>query len=168
MPWRGRGFRAGIAAASLCVLVPTPNPGDASPSRASLPPEYAAAGRSSGVPAPLLAAIGYVDTRWAMPPDAAPGGGRGPMELAGARLRTAARLIGLPRSRLVRDRSANVLGGAALLRQLAGPRPAAGLDGWLPAVERLYGDDAARQIFQTLARGAGGRVGGTTYVLAPQ
>src|SRR5205823_9909625 len=42
------------------------------------------------------------------------------------------------------------------------------LDGWLTAVERLYGDDAGRQIFQTLARGAGGRVGGTTYVPAPQ
>jgi N-acetyl-anhydromuramyl-L-alanine amidase AmpD len=116
----------------------------------------------------LLAAIGYVNTRWASPPDAAPGGGRGPMELAGARLRTAARLIGLSRSRLVRDRYANVLGGAVLLRRLAGPRLPAGLDGWLPAVERLYGGDAARQIFQTLARGARARVGGTLYGLAPQ
>jgi N-acetyl-anhydromuramyl-L-alanine amidase AmpD/photosystem II stability/assembly factor-like uncharacterized protein len=168
MPGRGKAFRAGVAAISLCVLVLSPAPGGASAPRSGLAREYVDAARSTGVPAALLTAIGYVNTRWTMPADASPGGGRGPMQLAGSRLTAAARLTGLSRAELVRDRAANILGGAAVLRRLArSPRPAS-LDGWLPAVERLYGADAAGQIFGTLLHGAQTRVGATTVRLAPQ
>jgi len=126
--------------------------------------EYAEAAAASGVPAPLLAAIGYVNTRWAMPRAASPDGGRGPMHLDGRRLRAAARMTGIPARRLARDRDANVRGGAALLRRLAGARPTR-LDGWFPAVVRLYGRVAAEQAFATLVRGARARVGDETVSL---
>lgn len=139
----------GIAGASLLgvmgsgsVLARQPPP-DSS----SLVQEFEQASTEYGVPKGLLLAMGYVNTRWEMPPPGAshyePGslhgwGGYGIMHLvknpSADTLGAAADLTGIPEETLKTDRRANVLGGAALLAESqGGPRPA-GLGGWFGAV----------------------------------
>ena len=120
--------------------------------RGSTPPnlrgQVARAARLHDVPAALLLAIGYVNTRLEMPPASACGYRRGDPEARGTyglmalvrnpaedTLGLAAELTGLPVEDLMTDRFANLCGGAALLAHSQGRRSRpAGPHGWLPAL----------------------------------
>jgi hypothetical protein len=110
---------------------------------------FGAAGAEFRVPAGLLRAIGYVETRWQMVDGREEFAGvpaaHGLMALRGERLREGAARAGLP-ERLVRgDAAANIRAAAALLRGYAdalaiGERDA---DAWAPAVARYSGIELA-------------------------
>src|SRR5262245_13178629 len=138
MPGRGGAIRAGVAAVALSAAVLAVTAGGAAGVQSSVAHEYAEASRASGVPASLLAAIGYVNTRWRMPDRASADGGVGPMHLRPGALRAAASLARVSPRRVARMRALNVRAGALLLRRLARSRPGR-LEGWYPAVERLGG-----------------------------
>ena len=100
-----------------------------------------------GVPAALLLAMGYVNTRWEMPPPSVSAYQNGDPHRQGVygvmalvrnpeadTLGTASRLTGLSPAELMSDRTANLAGGAALLAwSQGGGGPAREAD-WLPAV----------------------------------
>ena len=99
----------------------------------SLVAEFEQAAREYGVPVDLLLAMGYVNTRWEMPPPGANAyrmgdphgwGSYGIMALVqnpySDTLGEASRLTGIPTEVLVTDRAANIRGGAALLASSAG------------------------------------------------
>jgi hypothetical protein len=148
------------------------------PAYSSLVEEFEEAADEYDVPVSLLLAMGYVNTRWEMPPPEAsaykPGdpqgrGAYGIMQLvrndAEDTLGEASRLTGIPEEELKRDRGSNVLGGAALLREAQGERPIR-LGDYFGAVSgkgrrRLFkavsgigaGDLYAEQVFDVLRRG---------------
>lgn len=95
--------------------------------------EFREAARKYGVPAGLLAAMGYVNTRWEMPAADASEyeegelhgwGGYGMMALvknpSSDTLGGASRLTGISEEKLKTDRRSNVMGGAALLADSMG------------------------------------------------
>lgn len=95
--------------------------------------EFEAAAAEYGVPADVLIAMGYVNTRWEMPEPAVNAYEPGEAEAKGTygimslvqnpttdTLGDAAALTGIPESRLKTDRAANIRGGAALLAEAAG------------------------------------------------
>jgi hypothetical protein len=99
----------------------------------SLMREFEAAAREYRVPAPLLIAMGYVNTRLEMPPASASEyhegdlhgwGGYGIMALVrnptSDTLGEAAELTGIPEKKLKTDRASNIRGGAALLARAMG------------------------------------------------
>ncbi len=105
----------------------------------SLMREFEDAAKEFGVPVGLLIAMGYVNTRWEMPPpeaseyeEGSPSGwgGYGIMALvknpSTDTLGEASRLTGIPEQELKTDRRSNIRGGAALLAesQKAQGRPA--------------------------------------------
>src|SRR3712207_2042181 len=138
----------GIAGATLLgvmgsgsVLAQKPSPGS------SLVEEFEEAAREYGVPVGLLLAVGYVNTRWEMPPPEAshyePGslhgwGGYGIMHLvrnpSTDTLGTASELTGIPEEKLKTDRKSNIRGGAALLAVSQGRAKPVRLGGWFGAV----------------------------------
>ena len=94
--------------------------------QASLADEFASASEEYGVPGELLLAMGYVNTRWEMPPPTASDYEQGEIEGRGAygimallqnpsrdTLGRAAELTGLSEEELKNDRAANVRGGGA-------------------------------------------------------
>lgn len=96
----------------------------------SLMREFEEAAREFGVPVGLLIAMGYVNTRWEMPPPRASEyeggslhgwGGYGIMALvknpSSDTLGEASRLTGIPEQELKTDRRSNIRGGAALLAE---------------------------------------------------
>ena len=100
---------------------------------ASLTAEFEEAAQEYGVPVELLMAMGYVNTRWAMPPpetnayrrgDPHGWGSYGIMALVqnpfSDTLGEASRLTGTTEQALKTDRAANIRGGAALLASSAG------------------------------------------------
>ncbi len=138
----------GIAGATLLgvmgsgsVLAQKPSPDS------SLVEEFEAAASEYAVPKELLMAMGYVNTRWEMPPPEAsnyePGslhgwGGYGTMHLvrnpSTDTLGAASELTGIPEEKLKTDRRSNILGGAALLTGSQGRAKPARLGGWFGAV----------------------------------
>lgn len=95
--------------------------------------EFEEAAREYGVPAEVLAAMGYVNTRWEMPPpelsayeegDPHGWGGYGIMALvqnpSTNTLGEASELTGIPEEELKINRRSNILGGAVLLAQAQG------------------------------------------------
>jgi hypothetical protein len=95
--------------------------------------EFEAAASEYGVPAEVLLAMGYVNTRWEMVPEGVnaydPGEseGRGTYGIMALvrnpttdTLGKAASLSGIPESQLKRERAANIRGGAALLAEASG------------------------------------------------
>ena len=101
--------------------------------RSELMREFTEAAKEYGVPAGLLMAMGYVNTRWEMPPpelsayeedDPHGWGGYGMMALvqnpSTNTLGEAAELTGLSEEELKTDRAANIRGGAALLAESMG------------------------------------------------
>jgi len=109
---------------------------EASPNYSSLVAEFEEAAQRFGVPASLLLAMGYVNTRWEMPPPEAsayePGsthgrGAYGIMQLvrndSEDTLGEASRLTGIPEEELKTVRRSNIFGGAALLAESQGERP---------------------------------------------
>jgi hypothetical protein len=182
-----RGFlkisAAGIAGAALL--------GMADPARvfarpqSSLVAEFKEAARRYNVPAGLLMAMGYVNTRWEMPPPRANEYEKGDLHGWGSygimalvenptsdTLGEASRLTGIPKERLKTDRFSNILGGAALLAASQGGRRPRALGGWLGAVAgrggagRSYeavsgvgsGELYASQVAEVMERGAEKRV----------
>lgn len=127
-----------------------------------------AASTEYDVPAELLLAIGYVNTRWAIPPveagayepeDIHGSGGYGPMHLSEDpqknTLARASELTGIAQEELKTDRAANVNGAAAVLDSLAGEQNPNDLAGWYEAV-KTYGDGDlfAREVYRVLEEGA--------------
>jgi hypothetical protein len=139
-----------------------------------------AAGREYGVPPDLLKAMGYVNTRWAMPKAAYERGtphGQGVYGVmaleqnpSGDTLGRASDLTGLPEAELKTDRAANVGGGAAVLSQIAGPDKPETLEGWQEAVAEYGGGDLyAAEVYHWLGEGAEAELsGGDRVELAPR
>ena len=144
----------------------------------SLVEEFNEAAERYDVPVSLLLAMGYVNTRWEMPPPEAsahePGdphgrGAYGIMQLVRNddedTLGEASRLTGIPEETLKTDRRSNILGAAALLAEAQGERPAR-LGDYFGAVSgkgrrRLFkavagigaGELYAEQVFDVLRKG---------------
>jgi len=138
----------GIAGASLLGVMGSGSALAREPSTdASLVGEFEQAATEYGVPKGLLMAMGYVNTRWEMPPPGAseyePGslhgwGGYGIMHLvknpSADTLGAASKLTGIPEDKLKTDRRANILGGAALLAASQGRDKPTRLGEWFGAV----------------------------------
>jgi hypothetical protein len=173
----------GIAGASLLGVMGSGSVLAREPSTdASLVGEFEQAAAEYGVPKGLLMAMGYVNTRWEMPPPEAsnykPGdihgwGGYGIMHLvknpSADTLGAASELTGIPEDKLKTDRGSNVLGGAALLAASQGGGRPSTLGGWFGAVagrgrapgQRFEapsgiggGELYATQVFEVLKAGA--------------
>ncbi len=138
----------GIAGASLLGVVGSGGvlAREASPGP-SLVAEFEEAAAEYGLPKGLLLAMGYVNTRWEMPPPGASGyepgslhgwGGYGIMHLvknpSTDTLGAASGLTGIPEETLKTDRRANILGGAALLAASQGRGKPTRLGEWFGAV----------------------------------
>jgi hypothetical protein len=181
---RGRFLKlsaAGIAGASIVSLMGA-GTAVAQPDL-SLMAEFEAAAEEYGLPVEVLLAIGYVNTRWEMPPPEASEyergslhgwGGYGIMALvrnpSTDTLGEASRLTGIPVETLKTDRAANIRGGAALLASSAGRGRPDTLRGYSSVVAgrgngKSYratagvggGDLYAGQVLDTLERGASSR-----------
>ncbi|MFF9794385.1 peptidoglycan-binding protein [Streptomyces bacillaris] len=175
-----------LAALTVSALVATGQPATAAPDRDAADPlnrAFARAAQEYGVPRDLLAAVGYGESRLdghAGQPSQA--NGYGVMHLASnpenRSLEKAAALTGEPADKLRRDTTANILGGAAVLRDHA---DRLGLDraerndvnAWYPAVARyseaegpaaaLYADT----VFTFLAEGLDATAPGGEKVRVP-
>lgn len=144
----------------------------------SLLAEFKEAAERYNVPVKLLLAMGYVNTRWEMPPpeasDHEPGnphgrGAYGIMQLVKNddedTLGEASQLTGISEEDLKTDRRSNIFGGAALLAEAEGEKPARlgdyfgavsgrGKRRFIKAVAGLgAGQLYAEQVFDTLRRG---------------
>jgi hypothetical protein len=169
----------GVAAAALFGLAGTGELfAQQDPAYSSLVEEFNEAAEKYDVPVSILLAMGYVNTRWEMPPPEAsahePGdphgrGAYGIMQLVRNddedTLGEASRLTGIPEETLKTDRRSNILGGAALLADAQGERPAR-LGDYYGAVSgkgrrRLFkavagigaGELYAEQVFDVLRKG---------------
>lgn len=178
---RAEFLRLGGSGLAGAVLLGTAGGAALARTEPSLRAEFSAASKEYGVPVDLLLAMGYVNTRWEMPPpDASPyepddlhgRGAFGIMQLyrnpSKNTLGRAASLIGLSKRRLKTDRASNVRGAAAVLADIAGKRPE-GLNGWYDAVAE-YGGGAlyADQVYEVLESGASSTTSsGEKLALAP-
>ena len=184
---------AGLAGATLLATMGVSSV--LAQSGSSLVAEFEEAAGKYRVPVELLLAMGYVNTRWEMPPPSANEyesgdlhgwGSYGIMALVrnptADTLGEAARLTGISASKLVTDRKSNILGGAALLSRSQGEKPAT-LGEWFGAVGGKGGNGKiyeavagigggrlfAEQVFETLQKGASERIkSGEQLTLAPQ
>lgn len=177
-----REFVALVGGAGMGILFG----GAGAPARAdeasALSDEFRAASEDFGVPEKLLKAVGYVNTRWEMPPpedcEYEPGqlhqrGEYGIMQLAQnpwrSTLAEAAELTGIGQDRLKSERPANIRGGAALLAKLAeqgrvdvegeglgaDAQDRTELNAWTAAVEEYGGIGLyAQEVYEVLRRGA--------------
>jgi hypothetical protein len=169
----------GVAAAALFGIAGTGELfAQQDPAYSSLVEEFNEAAERYDVPVSILLAMGYVNTRWEMPPPEAsayePGdphgrGAYGIMQLVRNddedTLGEASRLTGIPEETLKTDRRSNILGAAALLAEAQGERPAR-LGDYFGAVSgkgrrRLFkavagigaGELYAEQVFDVLRKG---------------
>src|SRR5918995_1551039 len=164
-------LRIGGAALAGAVLLGTASSSGGrvlAQTRSSLAAEFGAAAREYGAPRELLLAIGYVNTRWEMPPprvgtyregDIHGRGAYGIMQLVQNpwenTLGEAARLTGLSEERLKNDRAANIRGGAAVLAGMQGSDRPQDLNGWQEALSEYGGIDLyATEVYETLQSGA--------------
>ncbi|NEE27608.1 lytic transglycosylase domain-containing protein, partial [Streptomyces sp. SID7982] len=176
---RTRARACAVAALTAAALLATGQPANAAPLADTADPmnrAFAEASQEYGVPRDLLAAVGYGESRLnghAGKPSQA--NGYGVMHLASnptnRSLEKAAELTGESTARLRRDTTANILGGAAVLRDHA---DALGLDAaerrdvdaWYPAVARYSAADGpaaalyADAVFTFLAEGVSATVTG--------
>jgi hypothetical protein len=150
--------------------------------------EFGAAAEKYEVPEELLLAMGYVNTRWEMPPPDASDyekgkpkegspesrGSYGIMQLvqnpSEDTLGEAAGLTGISEERLKTDRARNIRGGAAVLAERQGDTKPADLNEWYDAVAEYGGGPAyADQVYETLQKGASAKIStGEEVTLAPQ
>jgi hypothetical protein len=156
-------------------------PPDSAP-ESSLLAEFREAAEEYGVPVELLMAMGWVNTRWEMPPPEANEYEEGSLHGWGAygimalvqnpfsdTLGEASRLTGISEEELKTNRAANIRGGAALLASSSGKEKPLRLAGYFGAVagrRRAQGKDYqavagigggdlyAEQVFDTVQRGA--------------
>lgn len=129
--------------------------------------EFRSASEKYDVPQALLKAIGYTNTRWEMPPPNASDYEKGSLEGSGAygimslyenpskdTLERASRLTAIPKSRLKREREANIEGAAAMLADIQGEKPKS-INGWYDAVSEYGGGPLyANQVYEVLKSGA--------------
>lgn len=161
----------------------------------SLVAEFQEAAKAYDVPVVLLLAIGYVNTRWEMPPPEAsayePGnphgrGAYGIMQLvqneSADTLGEASKLTGISEEMLKTDRRSNILGGAALLAESHGERSprlgdyfgaVSGKGGRRKSYRAVAGIGAgelfAEQVFDVLSKGSSARIfDGEQIELPPQ
>ncbi len=145
--------------------------------------EFEAAAGKSGVPVDLLLAIGYVNTRWEMPPPGASPYRQGDLHGKGTyglmqlvrnpgrdTLGKAAEITGRPVEELKGDVEANVFGGAAVLSRMQGAQKPDDPEAWFDAVAEYGGGTLfAQEVFGVLRDGASGdAVGGGSMELAPR
>ena len=175
---------AGLAAVALLGSVRTVFAKEKPSLGSTIVAEFKEAAEEHGVPMALLMAMGYVNTRWEMPPPGANvyatgdphgWGSYGIMALVqnpiSDTLGEASRLTGIPEEVLKTDRAANIRGGAALLAASRGPSKSAHPNAWYRAVAgrglaggRDYaavsgigsGQLYAEQVFEVLQTGASG------------
>ncbi|MDP9456677.1 MAG: hypothetical protein M3Q60_13075 [Actinomycetota bacterium] len=193
---RRRFLKLGGAGIASAFLLSAMGAGDVFARAASdLEREFGEAAKEYGVPVEILLAMGYVNTRWEMPPPEASNYEDGELEGRGTygimalvrnpsadTLGEAARLTGIPESELKTDRRANILGGAALLARSQGEKPPK-LNEWFGAVNgeggngKTYeavagvggGDLYVDQVIETLRSGAEAKIStGETVALPPQ
>jgi hypothetical protein len=163
------GSPAGCATDGEEGAAPAPPSLPPDPSATELERRFASAADEFGVPADLLAAWSYAETRWqmiqgheeleGMPP------AWGYFALRGATLARAAELADETVARVRRDPAAHVRAGAALLAELAadeGVGPSDDLAAWAPVIARASGiEDLAAQaqyvhdhVYAALVQGA--------------
>jgi N-acetyl-anhydromuramyl-L-alanine amidase AmpD len=141
---RSRASLAAVAALCLsaCALTPPDGPDDPMdvPDAPGLDDDFARASHTSGVPADLLKAIAYVETRWQMVEgheehDGRPAGA-GLFALWGDNLTAGAAAAGLDVATARHDAGANLAAAAARLTELARAEGVAGdeLLAWRPVV----------------------------------
>lgn len=167
---RGDFLRLGGAGLAGAVLLGTVGAGGRvlAQSGTSVKEEIESAATEYKVPKELLLAMGYVNTRWEMPPPTASDYQEGDLEGRGDygimalvqnpfrdTLGKAATLTGLTEKQIKTDRAANIRGGAAVLATIAGETKPSDLNGWQEAVAEYGGGDLyAREVYETLASGA--------------
>lgn len=134
---------------------------------ARLASEAGEASREHGVPAGLLLAMGYVNTRLEMPPPELTDFERGELEGRGQygfmqltrnpsrnTLGRAARLTGLSEGEIKTNRAANILGGAAVLADIQGSTRPETAEGWQEAVGEYGGTPKyAVEVYEALRAG---------------
>lgn len=117
------------------------------PTKAPLVAEFRRAAEEHGIPVELLMAMGWVNTRWEMPPPEANDYERGDLHGWGSygilalvqnpfsdTLGEASRLTGISEEELKTDRAANIRGGAALLASSLGAEKPSRLAGFFGAL----------------------------------
>ena len=154
----------------------------------SLEEEFRRASQEYEVPVSVLKAMGYVNTRWAMPSSGASdyeegGPSEGSPEARGAygtmqllqnpsenTLGRAAELTEFTEEELKNGRTANILGGAAVLSEIEGGEKPTDINGWYDSVAEYGGGNLyANQVYETLESGVSGELsGGETMVLEAQ
>jgi hypothetical protein len=157
---------AGIASATL-IGIADPNKAKAQ-SGSSLISEFREASEKYNIPTGILLAMGFVNTRWEMPPPEASDyeegslhgwGGYGIMALvqnpSSNTLGEASRLTGISEEDLKTDRRSNILGGAALLAASQGRERPTRSGSWLGAVAGEGGGPGGRAIAATSGVGGG-------------
>ncbi|MFG3404836.1 N-acetylmuramoyl-L-alanine amidase [Streptomyces sp. NPDC048142] len=183
---RTRARVCALSVLTATALLTAGQPASAAPVADTADPmnrAFAEAAHAYGVPRDLLAAVGYGESRLnghAGEPSQA--NGYGVMHLASnpvnRSLEKASELTGESAARLRRDTTANILGGAAVLRDHA---DALGLDAaerrdvnaWYPAVARYSAADDpaaalyADAVFTFLAEGVAAKTPGGEQVLVP-
>jgi hypothetical protein len=163
--------------------------------RPSLVAEFSEAAREYGVPVELLMAMGYVNTRWEMPPPETNTYERGNPHGRGSygimalvqnpysdTLGEASRLTGISEEVLKMNRAANIRGGGALLASSAGGCVPENLSGFFGAVAgrglatgQNYvavsgvggGELYAEQIFEVLQTGASKKIASGEMISLP-
>lgn len=136
--------------------------------------EFQSAAREYNVPAEVLVAMGYVNTRWETPSAQSRDGGWGVMHLVESpstdTLGEASQLTGIPREQLRYNRYQNIRGAAALLAQYERGRGSANLNSWYGAVAEMGGGAMyANQVYSTLQSGASATIStGESVNLPPQ
>jgi hypothetical protein len=161
----------------------------------SLVAEFQQAAEEYGEPVELLMAMGYVNTRWEMPPPEASAYRRGDLHGWGSygimalvqnpfsdTLGEASRLTGIPQEVLKTNRAANIWGGAALLASSAGGYASGEPSDYFGAVVgrglgagKSYiavagiggGELYAEQVFGTLQTGASKRMSSGEMISLP-
>jgi N-acetyl-anhydromuramyl-L-alanine amidase AmpD len=122
-----------------------PPPADPARTLRGIDAEFTDAADEFGVPAPLLQAVGFVETRWQMVEGMSEFDGQEPafgvMALRGDNLVRAAALADLDVEQVKTDRRANIRAAAALLSQFADDLglERAELGAWAPAVAQYSG-----------------------------
>jgi hypothetical protein len=156
----------------------------------SLVAEFQQAAEEYGEPVELLMAMGYVNTRWEMPPPEASAYRRGDLHGIMALVQNpfsdtlgeASRLTGIPQEVLKTNRAANIRGGAALLASSAGGYASGEPSDYFGAVVgrglgagKSYiavagiggGELYAEQVFGTLQTGASKRMSSGEMISLP-
>ena len=159
-------LRLGGAGLAGAVLLGTAGGSVLAQATPSVRRDFEVAAERYGVPVELLLAMGYVNTMWEMPapspfdPEDLHGSGtygilqlrRTPSEDT---LGKAATLTGLSIEKLKSDRASNILGGAAVLAEMAGENKPSGLNGWYDIVADYEGSPGyANEVYGVLEDGA--------------